>query len=180
MEIDQSLPNHYHVELADALPRASASVYYFPDRNASAGKDGLLVNVIPSSRDPWTGVFAFGRLATRAKSGIYTGPGETQLCVVSRGSGYIVNVEDPSLFTPVEASPVIDVRPIVERTLIVFATPWELLACGTTGLIWRTGRISVEGLKILEVNADFIRGEVDRLHQEGAGFFVDLENGLVT
>ncbi len=174
----QDFPSDYHVDVDDEMPVGSANHRHFPASGSTSG--GLAVSVIPPDGEPWTGTFAFGQLSARAINGVFTCPSPRHLCVVARGEGYVVNVEDPDKVEQVKAAPIMDVRAVVSRGLLVFADPWEIYAYGEHGLVWRTGRIAVEGLAITEVTEDFIRGDCDRLYQEGAGFFVDLDTGTVT
>lgn len=143
------------------------------------GRDGLIVRIVPPSSSPWYGVFAFGRLATKTKTGLYTTPNEEEFCVVSKGTGYFVDAANPTRFRTVAAKPIIDVFPIVPRGLLVFCDLWQFYAYDRTGLAWKTERIAVEGLAITEVTDDYIRGRADRLHQADASFFVDLKDGGV-
>ncbi len=178
VDVHRDFPSQYHVELEEFLPPTGERVLYFPDQKSSGG--GIIVSVVPGEAEPWTGVFVLGQLAMKAKSGVYTCPNDSQLCVVARGDGYLVDVNEPTKFEQLKASPIMAVHAIVERNLLVFASPWELVAYGREGFVWRTGRFAVEGMTISEVTPNYIRGDCDRLHQEGAGFFVDLETGVVT
>lgn len=178
VDVHRDFPSQYHVEPEEFLPSTGERVLYFPDEKPSSG--GIIVRVFPAEAEPWTGVFGLGQLAMKAKSGLYACPNDSQLCVVARGDGYLVDVNEPTKFEQLKGSPIMAVHAVVERNLLVFASPWELFAYGREGLVWRTGRFAVEGLTISEITSDYIRGECDRLHQEAAGFFVDLETGTVT
>jgi hypothetical protein len=130
-----------------------------------------MVEVKPEQGEPWVGVFAFGRLTPKGVSGIFTTPDPDRLCVVAKGAGYLVRADDPSAWEPVAANPVIDVRPILRRGLLVFAEHTRLFAYGPTGLAWRTKQLTWDDLVITEVTDDSIRGEFWDVATESAGSF---------
>ena len=69
----------------------------------------------------WVGVFAFGYVDPPAISRVVGTPDPTRVCVVSRGAAYIANTEDPDVWEQIPITPVLDVRSIPERQLLLFA-----------------------------------------------------------
>lgn len=82
-----------------------------------------------------------GDVAPNGKTGLYSWPHDATLCVVARGAGYLVRVDDPLDWQLVVARPVIDVRPIPSRRIVVFANYTELIAYGASGVAWTTKRL---------------------------------------
>jgi hypothetical protein len=140
--------------------------------------DGILVEVRPKHCEPWFGTFAFGHVAPRGKSGIFTMPNPDVLCVVSRGEGYLVSASLPKSWERLRVVPVIDVRPVLAYDIIVFAEFTRLVAFGREGIKWQTKRLSWDNLQISEVATSYIKGEFWDVRSDAiASFVVDLATG---
>jgi len=160
------------------LPNGKLARYYYPNGTTEGGHDGLIVQVDPYFGDSWTGIFAFGDVSPKGITGLYSWPVHIKLCVVSLGQGYLVDVIEPSNYEVIETQPILDVVPVTEREIIVFANYTELVAYGKSGLLWVTKRLSWDGIKITKVTSDSIEGEVWDPGRGGtADFIVNLANG---
>lgn len=178
VEIDLSFPHDFSCDLVDELPAAVHEVKRFPPAQR-AGQDGVLVRIIPSCTDAWTGMFAFGNLGPATASGIVAMPDPNKLCVIARGSGYVVDARYPQHWESVRATPVTDVRAIVAAGLVVFATYVDIVAYGKDGVHWRTTRLAWDRLHIIEVNAHTLIGEYWDVRDESTRRFeVDLKSGV--
>ena len=138
----------------------------------------MLVEVRPEGVRPWLGTFGFGQVTPQGVSGIFDMPDPDRVCVVAQGEGYIIKATMPTVWETVRATPVIDVRPVLAREIIVFADYTTLVAYGPAGLKWETPRLTWHDLKITAVTDDFIHGEFwDVLNETTANFVVDLATG---
>jgi hypothetical protein len=174
----KSFPHLYECEPLSETQTTALPHYYFPGGSTQGGRDGILVEVRPERGLPWLGTFAFGEVTPKGISGIFTTPDPERLCVVSRGEGYIVSAATPTAWESVDATPIIDVRLIHAQGIIVFANFTELVAYGSTGLKWRTKRLTWDSLKITEATDTFIKGEFWDIRSEAtASFIVDLATG---
>lgn len=159
VDIHREFPAHYDFELVDELPGTGGPDHYVPPvpRTAHAtpqqGRDGLLPRVSPRGARPWIGMFATG---LRGESSVHTMPDPDRLCVRSE-EGFIVRADDPSAWEPVRAFPVLRVLPIPERGQIVFADFTTMCAYGPAGFQWKTSRLVLDDLEILEVTSTAIR-----------------------
>jgi hypothetical protein len=174
MEVRIEVPCSYDAEVLDELPNTEVR-YFYP--KGARQSDGLIIRVVPHGGSAWTGLFAKGRLAYHAPSGVYSGPDHDDVCVVSRGQGYIVKASAPDVWEEIAASPLLEVRSMPEARLLIFRTPWELAAYGVSGLKWRTDRLSVEGLRILETTGSFVRVESDPGSGGEQEILIDLRTG---
>lgn len=174
--IFRDFPSDYEVRLLDCLP-PGGEVYYFS--NHATGGDGLIVGIDPVGSSSWVGGFASGRLMSRAHSGVYTCPRRSEVCVVSRGEGYFVDVRSPTDHRRVLALPITRVLAAVEEGLLIFVDPWELFAYGRKGLVWRTGRLAADGINISSVKDGIVHGEGAGLDREDSRFSVRLDTGEV-
>jgi hypothetical protein len=175
--IDFSFPHRFGCQILDELPGGPVGWRYFPGSQAS-GQDGVVVQVQPEAGEAWVGMFAFGKFGNEGISRVLSMPDPEKLCVVARGSGYVVSAARPDDWGPVKAIPIIDVRAVPRAGLVVFANHTEMLAYGEEGAKWRTSRLAWDGLRILEVGDRALVGEYWDIRQEAMQRFeVDLATG---
>ncbi|MGB9073973.1 MAG: hypothetical protein WCC22_15155 [Terriglobales bacterium] len=93
--------------------------------------------------------------------------------MIASGGGYIVEADKPVVWEKILLIPVLDVRAIPERQILVFADFTNLAAYGTNGLVWRSPRVCWDDLKILNVTHDTIEGAGDGESR----FAVDVRTG---
>jgi hypothetical protein len=153
--IDLTFDHNYDVTILPETPWEviGHGLIYFPGI-----ADGLTVTVEPNVGHPWTGLFVFGGMSPdRGVSGVYACPGGDRLFVIAKGGGYLVCADNPSEWEEVRMDPILAVRPIVEEQLIVFADDVNLLAYGSSGVVWKTDRLVMDWLVILNVQPGLIR-----------------------
>jgi len=177
--MDTTFSSAYECEELTEMPQpAVLSHYFYPGATTEGGQDGVLVAVRPEHGRPWIGTFAFGRVAPKAPSSIFMTPDPQRICVVAKGAGYLVSVDDPTSWEIVRATPIIDVRPMKAREIIVFASFTDMVAYDRAGIRWRTKRLTWDNMRIMEVTDDLIRGEFWDIRSEEKGrFVVDLATG---
>lgn len=158
IQFDSTFAHEYECRLLEELP-SNQTPHYYPG-GGQGGQDGLLVRISPRAHAPWLGLFAFGYASPKSNTGLYSWPMPDRLCVVSSGAGYLVNVNDPTEYSSLEVEPVLAVLPIGASEIIVFANYTELIAYGSTGLKWKSKRISWDGFRVTTTKATFIEGEV--------------------
>jgi len=158
--MDSKFERRYEYELLEEGPaKGSSRHFYYPGATKAGGSDGLLIRVQPQVGDSWIGTFAFGCvLKKRGMSRVFATPNPDVMCVVANGEGYLVSASDPQTWEEVNAVPVLDVRQIPARSLIVFADFTSLVAYGEGGIRWRSGQIGADELSILDSSADRISG----------------------
>ncbi|WP_413512613.1 hypothetical protein [Myroides odoratus] len=177
MNIDLTFNANYALENSDKIKKGEQ--YYYPEGSNKEGKDGVVVQVIPFESKDWVGVFAFGTFSSKGISGIYTMPNPNRFCIVSKGSGYIVSVNDNKDWEEVESIPILDVRSIKEQGILVFSNYTDLVAYDEIGVKWRTERLSQDGFKIIEITKSIIKGEFWNPRNEAYDLFeVDLSTGI--
>ena len=178
IKLEESFIHDFHCEQLEELPGGRRIRYYYPSGTTEGGHDGLIVQVSPDSGDSWIGIFAFGTLTQKGKSGLYSWPDPKSLCVVSNGRGYLVRADDPTKHDVIKVDPVLDVIPVAAKNLVVFANFTELVAYGEPGLEWESERLSWDGIKLTGVTGDWIEGKVwnPRIEAE-VGFRVNLMSG---
>jgi len=75
-----------------------------------------------------------------------------------QGSAYVVNAEQPEAWEEIPVTPVLDVRPLLEQKLLVFADFIRLAAYGSDKFAWQSPRLCWDELKITNVTSGIIEG----------------------
>lgn len=124
---------------------------YIPARSQRGGQDGVTLRVVPRRGNPWIGHFAFGDPSGQSCTRVLSCPNADELCIVSSGSGYIVNANDSTRWQVVRAIPVRDVQVAMDMRLLIFADFTKLVAYDEAGLKWESPRLSSDGIERFEV-----------------------------
>jgi hypothetical protein len=94
----RSFVSEYDARFVDSPPAGEVD-YTFTDGSGSARAE--TVSVVPWSAPSWTGSFtATDPLVRRALSGLFGTPSPVKLCVVQRGSAFLVDVLSPTDYLP--------------------------------------------------------------------------------
>lgn len=178
MTTDYVFPAIYEFEHLNELDSVHTRRLFFPGGTSAGGSDGINVHVIPHNGVDWVGTFASGRLGSNASTGVWTTPNPTKLCIISQGQGYIVDALSPGACEPLPIFPIFAVRSSAKHRLLIFASYTELLAYGVMGVIWRTKRLSWDGLKLTSMTEDQLCGHFWDIRSESEqSFTVDLATG---
>lgn len=178
MEFDARFPADYDCEVLEELPNRSSPRWYFPGGTAVGGRAGLIVRVQPNLGDEWVGVFAFGDVSMRGVSAVLSMPGPRQLCVVSRGAGYIVDAASAREIEEISMTPILGIMPVPAKALLLMHDYSRVRAYGRDGLAWSTPAISWDGIEIQEVTDTALRGTGwDSPNNKHVPFAIDLATG---
>jgi hypothetical protein len=170
----------YKYDVLNELPNNKLKRYYFSDNENGNGKDGVILSFNSPDHNEWVGIFGFGNMSNKSVTGVYSCPNKDYICVVSRGNGYIVNVNQPESWEIIKLMPIIDVRIHKEKNLIFFANLTEISAYNENGLMWTTNRISWDDLRIIAINEKKIIGKYfDIRMEDNVEFEVDIDTGKV-
>lgn len=182
LETNLALDHSYEVEELGELPgtgKFSVPVFNFPPANPP-GNYGLGLRVRRRGGESWVGFFAGGYTSPTAISRVVSSPDPNRVCVVSKGAGYLVDVDNPGEWERVQLFPVLDVRTISERGLMIFCSFTDLVAYGDTGFVWKSPRVCWDDLKIVSITPDTIEGTgYDPANSDApkSRFVVDLRTG---
>jgi hypothetical protein len=181
LEIDLALPHSYEVQELGELPGTGSltvPLIFFPPPQDRPEHDGLWVRVRATSGGGWVGVFAFGYPSPPAFCRVVSSADPNRVCVISNGAAYVVKANEPEIWEQIPLGPVLDVRLIPERKLLIFSDFTSLVAYGSSGVAWRSSGICRDGLKILRVTRDAIEGiGYDPAKGGTSRFVVDLKTG---
>ncbi|MGC2638945.1 MAG: hypothetical protein WA294_17305, partial [Acidobacteriaceae bacterium] len=152
--------------------------FTFPREAEEVERGALEVMIRPESHPPFLATFALGFADPAAPSGIWTCPSPCDLCAVAGGYAYIIDTRDPLRCTHLPLRPVLEIRPVREQKLLLFAASCTLLAWGTHGLAWQTVRLSSEGLRIVAIGDRELHGiGWDHITDREIPFVIDLRTG---
>lgn len=167
----------YRAGLVDAPPSGLVDHAFSAPGSSARARTALIE---PEGQNPWVGSFA-GNATFQGISGLFGTPHPDRLCVLDRGTTFLVNVADPTDTTVLQlAGPVRAVEQLVDQNLLLLVTPWVIAALGPDGLIWTTERLAIEGIRVHDVAGDLLHGVADPDDEEPRAFVLDLHTGRVT
>jgi hypothetical protein len=175
---DVAFPAAYEVRL-EVAPRGEA-IHTFGYPGASGVGTTLGFEIITTSGSRWRGEVMTGRGGVaKPVTGAFSTPNETRLCVIAGGDAYLVDVERPGAFEAVDAAgPVTGVRPLLHEEMLLLHSPWHITAIDRDGVRWHTARLSIEGVRIDEIQGISLAGVADPDDDEPKNFVIDLRTGL--
>ena len=182
MDFVSSFESDYQVEevLASSSRDSELRRFYFPGASTVGGRDGVMMRVIPASTEPWIGCFASGLLQKSTLTRVFSCPNPNEICVVSSGAGYFVRTDDPLQWQTIRSIPVVDVRAVTAKAMLIFADFTKLVSYGGEGLRWESARLSSDGIQIVDVTSERLNLIVwDAARQQNIRAVVDVDNGLV-
>jgi hypothetical protein len=160
LEIDLNLPHSYEVEEIGDFPgtgRFRDPVIHFPRPKEGREGIGLWLKVKAASGRSWVGVFAFGYSSSIVFCRVLSLPDPNRLCVIAKGAAYIVKANEPEIWDQAPVIPVLDVRLVPEKGLIVFSDFTRLAAYRDGALAWLSPTVCWDALKILRITTDYRR-----------------------
>jgi hypothetical protein len=108
-----------------------------------------VVDVLPQPGERWVGSFAAGGLG--GVSGVFATPAPAQLCVVVDGLAYVVDVHNPGSGAVIAHDQVWQVEFIEEPARLLLLIRFiDIVALGEAGIAWRTPRVAVDGLRVVQ------------------------------
>jgi hypothetical protein len=183
LEIDLTLPHSFEIEEIGDFPGTGKfrdPIMYFPRPQEGREGGGLWLKVKTESGKSWIGVFAFGYSSPPAFSRVVSTPDRDRLCVIAKGAAYVVKSDEPEVWDKIPVDPVLDVRLVPEKELMVFSDFIRLAAYRRGTVAWRSPRVCWDALKIIRITGEAIEGigydPTNSVTRE-LPFSVDLETG---
>ncbi len=194
---DFSFPHHWHAEVLPARPAIlPARHFVYPHDTEEVERGALEVLVKPQASSehtlqasqaqnfgpgivqPFLATCALGFRDPAVPTGLWSAPNPRELCAVSGGYAYIIDTAEPERFTMIQYRPVLEVRAAVNEQLLLFVGHRSILAWGTDGFVWETGKLSDEGVTITSIEGVVLRGAGwEMMTDREKPFVIDLHNG---
>lgn len=183
--IDLSFPHRWQAQVLAARPLILPPRHFVYPRTVEEVERGALeVMIHPDheSRQPAASPFlatcALGFRDAAVSTGLWSTPNPKEICAVAGGYAYLIDTSAPENFTMLPFRPVLEIRPAVPESLLLFAGHHSILAWGRSGLAWETGKLSDEGVTIKEIVDGMLRGMGwEMITDEETDFTLDLANG---
>jgi hypothetical protein len=173
----------WSAEILKAAPMiAPARQYVWPMRIAgeedALARGAMLLMVRPAGGGQYLVTCALGFRDPTMPTGVFGCPDADQICAVAGGYAYVASAATPETCVQVGMKPVVEVHEAVLAGLLLFVGFHTILAWGRAGVVWETGRLSWEGVRVTTVTRDEavglgwdLRGDVE------VEFRVDLRDG---
>jgi hypothetical protein len=182
--IDLSFPHAWTAEILAARPPilpARHFVYPQEVEEVEVGALEVLVRPVRLSGSPFLVTCALGFADPTTPTGVWSCPHPSWLCAVAGGYAYLINTTKPEVWHRVEYQPVLQIRPLVKHSLLLFAGHIALTAWGPNGKAWQSGRLSWEGITLGQIKDHTLTGTGwDLMTDREIEFQLDLRTGLHT
>jgi len=152
--------------------------FVYPVQAEEVERGALEVMVRPEGAEPFLATCALGFHDPAVPTGVWAAPNAEEMCAVSGGYAYLIDTTAPERFAMVSFRPVLEVRPVAAKGLLLFVGHHSILAWGAEGLAWESGRLSSEGVTITGIEGDLLRGlGWELMTDRETEFAVDLGTG---
>ena len=174
-----AFPHSWSVQRLSARPLILPRLHVvYPGEVEEVEIGALELMISPAEGERFLATCALGFAADTIPTGVWSCPHPDWLCAIAGGYAYMINTRNPREFQQVEYKPVVEVRPIAEAGLLVFASFHTLLAYGDEGVRWKTQRLTSEGLRLGSVADGKLHGwGWDMRTDREFPFSVDLATG---
>jgi hypothetical protein len=179
--INLSFPHHWQAQVLAARPLILPQQHFVYPREVEEVEHGALEIMARSSADgtpQFLATCALGFRDAAVPTGVWSCPNPDELCAVAGGYAYVIDTAQPERFTMLPYRPVLDVRPVPEQDLLLFVGHRGILAWGSAGQAWESGKLSDEGVTIAAVENGVLRGMGwDLVTDREMPFAIDLRDG---
>jgi hypothetical protein len=154
--------------------------YIYPQAAEEIERGALEVLIKPAgdNMQPFLATCALGFRDPSVPTGLWSCPKQEEICAVSGGYAYLIDTTAPKRFTMLPLRPVMQVWPAPEAGLLFFAGHHSILAWGSEGLAWQSGKLSDEGITIGSVEDGILRGTGwQMMTDRETGFTLDVKTG---
>jgi len=188
--IDLSFPHDWHAEILRARPLILPPRHFIYPREAEEIERGALEVLIrpnqagapiltSESSVPFLATCALGFRDPAVPTGLWSAPNQDEICAVSGGYAYIIDTTRPEHFTMIPYRPVLEVRPVVDASLLLFVGHHSILAWGRDGQAWESAKLSDEGVTITAFQDGMLRGRGwELMSDRETPFALDIKTGL--
>jgi hypothetical protein len=161
-------------EILPGLPATGPLPEQFSTSGRGTHREGFVVRINPQAGSSWVGNFQGGIGGFR---NVFDHPNRRDLIVVADGQGYVVDPESRALVAHFGGD-ISDLIEVPEIDALVVTNGIWLEAYGASGSLWRTRRLSWDGVRLLDRNGLKLQGEAySPLDDCWHPFSVELSSG---
>jgi len=181
IQIDLTFPHAWQAEALAARPLILPRRRFVYPREAEEVERGALeVLVRPDATDaqPFLATCALGFRDPAVPSGLWSTPKPEELCAVAGGYAYLIDTTMPERFVMIPYRPVLEIRPLVSESVLLFVGHHSILAWGHDGQAWESEKLSDEGVTITGNHGGILRGTGwEMIRDREKPFALDLRTG---
>jgi hypothetical protein len=138
---------------AEEVERGALEVLVRPRR-----PEGSPLGGEPREAGPFLATCALGFRDPAVPSGLWSCPRPQEICAVAGGYAYLIDTVSPLRFSMLACRPVLEIRPIPVKGLLLFVGHRSILAWAEDGQAWESGKLSDEGVSIAGIDGDMLEG----------------------
>ncbi len=161
-------------KILDGLPTSGPLPNQFSASGQGTHSEGFVVE-FNSGKESWVGNFQRGLTYFDT---VINHPDNKNIIVIAGGQAYIVDPASRQLINKLGGA-IQDVLFIDEKSLLVLNNNFNLSAYNEAGELWKTRRLTIDGIKNLKYDKNIIQGEGLALNDEWFPFQIDVKNGKV-
>ncbi len=180
--IDLSFPHRWQAEVLKTRPLILPPRHFVYPREAEEIERGaleVLVRPDGGGTQPFLATCALGFRDPVVPTGLWATPKPEEVCAVAGGYAYLIDTTGPERFTMISYRPVLKILPAVAEGLLLFAGHHSILAWGSNGHAWDSGKLSDEGLTITGIEGALLRGAGWEMRTDKEmPFALELRSGL--
>jgi hypothetical protein len=163
-------------EILPGLPAYGPEAEPFSATGQGKHREGFVVRFAVKPGNEWIGNFQPGYGGC---SGVFEHPDGLNRIVISSGQGYVIDPQSRRSLATFGADIVLTFA-LPELKAIVFGNGLWFEAIGPTGHIWRSDRISWDGMENLVIDGLTLRGLAYHYTDQWKPFSLNLTNGEFT
>ena len=180
--LDFSFPHRWQAQILPSRPAILPARHFVYPRDAEEVERGALeVLVRPEEQNaqPFLATCALGFRDPAVPTGLWSAPNPDELCAISGGYAYLIDTNAPQRFTMIPYRPVLEVRPVLVASLLLFVGHRSILAWGAAGKAWESEKLSDEGITITAIEDSQLCGAGwQMLTDKETPFTLDLRTGI--
>ena len=159
----QEFSRNWSAEILKTPPLiAPARQFIYPQQIAgeedALARGALQLMVRPAGGGTFLATCALGFADPAMPMGVFACPTPGEMCAVAGGYAYVIDTAQPEHCTHIALKPVVEVRPLIARGLLLFVGFHSIVAWGRSGLAWESARLSWEGVRITNIDGDVLHG----------------------
>jgi hypothetical protein len=185
-ELAAEFAHDWQAEVLERPPLISPARQFVYPRQVAGEEDtlargALFLRIRPPAGGEFLATCARGFADPRMPTGVHSCPNPHELCAVAGGYAYIIDTAQPDRSTQIPLRPVVEVRPLRDFGLLLFAGFQSIAAWGPEGLAWHSARLSHEGLRLTGIDDGRLHGfGWDLQTDKEIEFALDLHTGRHT
>jgi hypothetical protein len=131
---------------------------FIPGEEDAMNRGALLLDIKPASAPSFLATCALGFRDPSLPSGVYACPRPDDLLAVAGGYAYLIDTLAPATCLHLPLRPVAAILPAPQQNLLLLAGFHDILAVGSNGIAWQSGRLSWEGLTMTSIHNNTLHG----------------------